>query len=74
MGSVAAARGLVESVPNPAHQRSSLIRLTDAGRAAITAVLDREHLLLRQAGGIAVVAALVSLAGLVGWLVRRRRA
>lgn len=47
----AAARGLVESVPNPAHRRSSLIRLTDAGRAAITAVLAREHLLLRQVGG-----------------------
>ncbi|EFE65482.1 MULTISPECIES: MarR family winged helix-turn-helix transcriptional regulator [Streptomyces] len=47
----AAARGLVESVPNPAHRRSSLIRLTDAGRAAVTAVLDREHLLLREVGG-----------------------
>ncbi|GAA1005296.1 MarR family transcriptional regulator [Streptomyces sp. F-3] len=47
----AAARGLVESVPNPAHRRSPLIRLTDAGRAAITAVLTREHLLLRQVGG-----------------------
>ena len=47
----AAARGLVESVPNPAHRRSSLIRLTDAGRAAVTAVLDRKHLLLREVGG-----------------------
>ncbi|MDT0614097.1 MarR family winged helix-turn-helix transcriptional regulator [Streptomyces lancefieldiae] len=47
----AAARGLVESVPNPAHRRSSLIRLTDEGRAAITAVLDREHLVLREVGG-----------------------
>ncbi|WP_081237110.1 MarR family winged helix-turn-helix transcriptional regulator [Streptomyces viridosporus] len=47
----AAARGLVESVPNPAHRRSSLIRLTDAGRATVTAVLDREHLLLREVGG-----------------------
>nr|WP_308121967.1 MarR family transcriptional regulator [Streptomyces sp. TRM70350] len=27
----AAARGLVESIPNPAHQRSSLIRLTPGG-------------------------------------------
>ena len=34
----AAAQGLVESIPNPAHQRSSLIRLTDPGREAITAV------------------------------------
>ncbi|MFH9979018.1 MarR family winged helix-turn-helix transcriptional regulator [Streptomyces sp. NPDC017179] len=47
----AAARGLVISVPNPAHQRSSLIRLTDAGQSAITSVLDREHLLLRRVGG-----------------------
>jgi DNA-binding MarR family transcriptional regulator len=47
----AAARGLVESVPNPAHKRSSLIRLTDEGRAAITAVIDRERAVLRQVGG-----------------------
>ncbi|MBZ9643074.1 MarR family winged helix-turn-helix transcriptional regulator [Streptomyces sp. PSKA30] len=47
----AAARGLVESIPNPAHQRSSLIRLTDEGRAAITAVLAREHVILREVGG-----------------------
>jgi DNA-binding MarR family transcriptional regulator len=47
----AAARGLVETVPNPAHRRSSLVRLTDAGRAAITALLAHEHALLRQAGG-----------------------
>ncbi|MEU4573373.1 MarR family winged helix-turn-helix transcriptional regulator [Nonomuraea sp. ATR24] len=47
----AAARGLVEFVPNPAHRRSSLIRLTEAGRAAITAVFDRERAMLRQIGG-----------------------
>ncbi|MFD9123594.1 MarR family winged helix-turn-helix transcriptional regulator [Kitasatospora sp. NPDC059571] len=47
----AAARNLVESIPNPAHQRSSLIRLTDDGRAAITAVTAREHALLRRAAG-----------------------
>jgi DNA-binding MarR family transcriptional regulator len=47
----AAARGLVETAPNPAHRRSSLVRLTDAGRAAITALLAHEHALLRQAGG-----------------------
>jgi DNA-binding MarR family transcriptional regulator len=47
----AAARGLVESIPNPAHRRSSLIRLTDEGRAAITAVLAREHTVLREVGG-----------------------
>ncbi|MER5325435.1 MarR family winged helix-turn-helix transcriptional regulator [Streptosporangium roseum] len=47
----AAARNLVESVPNPAHKRSSLIRLTKEGRAAIIAVIDRERAVLRQAGG-----------------------
>ncbi|MER7492016.1 MarR family transcriptional regulator [Streptomyces pharetrae] len=47
----AASRGLVESTPNPAHQRSSLIRLTDEGRSAITAVLAREHTVMREAGG-----------------------
>jgi len=47
----AAARGLVVSMPNPAHQRSSLIRLTDEGRAAITAVLAREHTVMREVGG-----------------------
>ncbi|MER5426771.1 MarR family winged helix-turn-helix transcriptional regulator [Streptosporangium roseum] len=47
----AAARNLVESVPNPAHKRSSLIRLTEEGRAAIIAVIDRERAVLRQAGG-----------------------
>jgi DNA-binding MarR family transcriptional regulator len=47
----ATARGLVESILNPAHQRSSLIRLTDEGHAAITAVTAREHALLRQVGG-----------------------
>ncbi|MBF9067469.1 MarR family winged helix-turn-helix transcriptional regulator [Streptacidiphilus fuscans] len=43
--------GFVEAIPNPAHQRSSLIRLTDAGSAAITAVTGREHALLREVGG-----------------------
>ncbi|POX53109.1 MarR family transcriptional regulator [Streptomyces sp. Ru71] len=47
----AAARDLVESIPNPAHQRSSLIRLTARGREAITAVLAREQALLREVGG-----------------------
>ncbi|CAM5513647.1 MarR family transcriptional regulator [Streptomyces spiroverticillatus] len=44
-------RGWVETVPNPAHQRSSLVRLTDAGRTVIAAVTAREHALLRQVGG-----------------------
>lgn len=47
----AAAHGWVEITPNPAHQRSSLIRITDGGRATITAVLAREHTLNRQVGG-----------------------
>ncbi|WP_067827553.1 MarR family winged helix-turn-helix transcriptional regulator [Actinomadura kijaniata] len=46
----AAARNLVESVPNPAHKRSSLIRLTDEGRAAVTAVVERERAMLRPVG------------------------
>ena len=47
----AAAQHLVEAIPNPAHQRSSLIGLTDGGRAAITAVTARERALLSQIGG-----------------------
>lgn len=47
----AAAQGFVEAIPNPAHQRSSLIRLTESGSAAITAVTGHEHALLRQLGG-----------------------
>ncbi|MFC4012963.1 MarR family winged helix-turn-helix transcriptional regulator [Nonomuraea purpurea] len=47
----AAAHGLVESVPNPAHKRSSLIRLTEEGQAVITAVIDSERAMLGQAGG-----------------------
>ncbi|MGN9758286.1 MarR family winged helix-turn-helix transcriptional regulator [Streptomyces sp. SD31] len=47
----AAARGWVEATPNPAHQRSSLIRITDEGTAVITAILAREHALNRQVGG-----------------------
>ncbi|MEU2130452.1 MarR family transcriptional regulator [Streptomyces sp. NPDC018352] len=47
----ASAAGLVEIFPNPAHQRSSLVRLTASGRAAITAALAREQSLLRQVDG-----------------------
>lgn len=47
----ATARHLVETAPNPAHKRSSLIRLTDEGSAAISALAAREHALLREAGG-----------------------
>ncbi|MFD3497026.1 MarR family winged helix-turn-helix transcriptional regulator [Streptomyces sp. NPDC058678] len=47
----AASRGWVEITPNPAHQRSSLIRLTEAGQATIVAVLAREHTLNRRVGG-----------------------
>jgi DNA-binding MarR family transcriptional regulator len=44
-------RGWVEATPNPAHQRSSLIRITGEGEAVITAILAREHALNRQVGG-----------------------
>ncbi|MEV5908839.1 MarR family transcriptional regulator [Streptomyces chartreusis] len=44
-------RGWAETTPNPAHQRSSLIRITDEGEAVITAILAREHALNRQVGG-----------------------
>ncbi|MET8161514.1 MarR family winged helix-turn-helix transcriptional regulator [Sphaerisporangium sp. NPDC005289] len=47
----AAARDLAEPIPNPAHRRSSLIRLTDDGRAAIAAVTGREQAVLRQVAG-----------------------
>ncbi|WP_327592383.1 MarR family winged helix-turn-helix transcriptional regulator [Streptomyces chartreusis] len=47
----AQARGWAETTPNPAHQRSSLIRITDEGEAVITAILAREHALNRQVGG-----------------------
>jgi DNA-binding MarR family transcriptional regulator len=46
----AAARSLVDIVPNPAHKRSSLIRLTGSGEDAITAVIEHERAVLRQAG------------------------
>lgn len=44
-------RGWTQATPNPAHQRSSLIRITDEGTAVITAILAREHALNRQVGG-----------------------
>ncbi|MFE7273739.1 MarR family winged helix-turn-helix transcriptional regulator [Streptomyces sp. NPDC057623] len=47
----AVARGWAEAIPNPAHQRSSLIRITAEGEAVITAILAREHALNRQVGG-----------------------
>ncbi len=48
----AAARDLVETTPNPAHKRSSLIRLTPAGRTVIDAALDRERATLSQIGDL----------------------
>ncbi|MEE1770040.1 MarR family transcriptional regulator [Streptomyces sp. JV185] len=47
----AVAGHLAEIIPNPAHQRSSLVRLTEGGRAAITAALTREQSLLRRVEG-----------------------
>ncbi|GAB3646770.1 MarR family winged helix-turn-helix transcriptional regulator [Glycomyces tarimensis] len=46
----AARRHLVEAIPNPAHKRSSLIRLTDEGRALVGTVHDREREALSRLG------------------------
>ncbi|MFC7402547.1 MarR family winged helix-turn-helix transcriptional regulator [Citricoccus sp. GCM10030269] len=43
--------GYVELVENPRHRRSSLVRLTPGGRAAIEAVIHREHSLLGNMPG-----------------------
>jgi DNA-binding MarR family transcriptional regulator len=42
-----AADGLVETVHNPAHKRSVLVRLTPAGRTAVRDIAKREAALLR---------------------------
>ncbi|MGI5460080.1 MarR family winged helix-turn-helix transcriptional regulator [Streptomyces sp. CA-249302] len=47
----AVAEGWVEATPNPAHQRSSLIRITKSGEAMIDTILEREHALNREVGG-----------------------
>lgn len=47
----AVARGLAETIPNPAHKRSWLIRLTSEGSAAIDALAAHEHALLGRVGG-----------------------
>ena len=44
-------QGWAEAIVNPAHRRSSLIRLTAAGTAAIDAVVSREHALMSRVGG-----------------------
>ncbi|MFJ6656506.1 MarR family winged helix-turn-helix transcriptional regulator [Streptomyces sp. NPDC091377] len=66
----AAARGLVEAVANPAHRRSSLIRLTDGGRSVITAVLAREDLLMREVGGDLTEADVATCARVLGEVLR----
>ena len=66
----AAAQGLVEGIPNPAHQRSSLIRLTDPGREAITAVLAREHRARRETGGELTDAEVTACVRVLGELLR----
>lgn len=43
--------GYVELVENPAHRRSSLVRIEPAGREAIGAVIGREHELMARVGG-----------------------
>ncbi|MFD4989007.1 MarR family winged helix-turn-helix transcriptional regulator [Streptomyces sp. NPDC058374] len=47
----AAAQGWVATVPNPAHQRSPLIHLTDTGRATIEAITTREKAMLAEIPG-----------------------
>lgn len=47
----AKASDFVELVPNPAHRRSSLVRLTGPGREAISAVTSREQELMGRVGG-----------------------
>ncbi|MDQ0994303.1 MarR family winged helix-turn-helix transcriptional regulator [Streptomyces sp. V3I7] len=66
----AAGHGWVESVPNPAHQRSSLIRLTEGGRTTITRVLGREHQLMRQVGGDLTAAEVAACVRVLGAMVR----
>lgn len=39
--------GLLETAPNPAHARSSLVALTPAGEATIRGIRDREQAVLR---------------------------
>ena len=66
----AAERGLVEAVPNPAHKRSSLIRLTAAGRAAVGALVERERAVLRVAGAGLAEADVDACLRVLGHLVR----
>lgn len=47
----AADAGWVERIPNPNHRRSRVIRLTDAGTAAISTVREHERELMGQTGG-----------------------
>ncbi|GAA4618265.1 MarR family winged helix-turn-helix transcriptional regulator [Saccharopolyspora hordei] len=47
----ALAQDFVALEPNPAHRRSPLVALTDAGRAAINAVQRREHEAMGRVGG-----------------------
>jgi DNA-binding MarR family transcriptional regulator len=48
MVNLGVADGHLELVENPAHRRSSLVTMTDAGRAAIDQVTGHEHGLLRS--------------------------
>ncbi len=44
-------RSWVRALPNPVHQRSSLIELTADGQRTIEAIVQREHTVLSQLGG-----------------------
>ncbi|WP_231024283.1 MarR family winged helix-turn-helix transcriptional regulator [Sulfitobacter mediterraneus] len=43
--------GFTEAVPNPRHQRSKLIALTETGQSLIAQVMQREKELLKRIGG-----------------------
>jgi len=45
------AAGFTEAVPNPRHQRSKLIALTEVGQSLITQAMQREKELLKRIGG-----------------------
>jgi DNA-binding MarR family transcriptional regulator len=45
------AAGFTEAVPNPRHQRSKLIALTETGQSLIAQVMQREKELLKRIGG-----------------------
>ncbi|GIG68878.1 MarR family winged helix-turn-helix transcriptional regulator [Phytomonospora endophytica] len=66
----AAAEGLAEVTANPAHRRSSLIRLTAKGSLAIESLMDSERAILRTAAGELTEAEIDTCVRVLGTLVR----